>query len=34
MHMIRRRLELLVNLPADKLDKARLQGTAREMAAS
>ena len=33
MHMIRRRLELLVNLPADKLEKARLQGTARELSA-
>lgn len=31
MHMIRRRLELLVNLPADKLEKARLQSTAREL---
>ena len=33
MHMIRRRLELLVNLPVDKLEKARLQGTARELSA-
>ena len=33
MHMMRRRLELLVNLPADKLEKARLQGTARELSA-
>ena len=33
MHMIRRRLELLVNLPADKLEKARLEGTARELSA-
>lgn len=33
MHMIRRRLELLVNLPADKLEKARLQGTARDLSA-
>ncbi|MOA53041.1 Protein ArsC [compost metagenome] len=31
MHMIRRRLELLVNLPADKLEKARLQSTARAL---
>ncbi|WP_159916895.1 arsenate reductase ArsC [Pantoea sp. 18069] len=31
MHMIRRRLELLVNLPAEKLEKARLQSTAREL---
>ena len=31
MHMMRRRLELLVNLPDDKLDTARLQGTAREL---
>jgi arsenate reductase (thioredoxin) len=30
--MMRRRLELLVNLPDDKLEKARLQGTARELA--
>ena len=33
LHAIRRRLELLVNLPADKLEKARLQGTARELSA-
>ncbi len=33
MHMMRRRLELLVNLPADKLEKARLQSTARELSA-
>ncbi|WP_343739314.1 arsenate reductase ArsC [Delftia tsuruhatensis] len=32
LHMMRRRLELLVNLPDDKLEKARLQGTARELA--
>ena len=31
VHMIRLRLELLVNLPADKLEKARLQSTAREL---
>lgn len=33
MHLMGRRLELLVNLPADKLDKTRLQGTARELSA-
>lgn len=32
LHMMRLRLELLVNLPDDKLEKARLQGTARELA--
>ena len=32
LHMMRRRLELLVNLPDDKLEKARLQGTARGLA--
>lgn len=32
LHMMRRRLELLANLPDDKLEKARLQGTARELA--
>ena len=32
LHMMRRRLELLVNLPDDKLEKARLQGTARDLA--
>lgn len=32
MHMIKRRLELLINLPADKLKKAVLQTTARELA--
>lgn len=32
LHMMRRRLELLVNLPDDKLEKARLQGAARELA--
>jgi protein-tyrosine-phosphatase len=31
MHMIRRRLELLVNLPAQKLEQAALQSTAREL---
>jgi protein-tyrosine-phosphatase len=31
MHMIRRRLELLVNLPAQKLEQAVLQSTAREL---
>jgi arsenate reductase len=31
MHLIKRRLELLINLPADKLEKARLQNTAREL---
>ncbi|MDR3452802.1 MAG: arsenate reductase ArsC [Rhodoferax sp.] len=31
-HLIRRRLELLINLPADKLEKAVLQSTARELA--
>lgn len=33
LHAIKRRLELLVNLPADKLDKARMQGTARDLSA-
>ncbi len=33
MHLLRRRLDLLVNLPADRLQKAVLQGTARELAA-
>ena len=33
MHMIRRRLELLVNLPAQKLEQAVLQTTARELSA-
>ena len=32
MHLLRRRLDLLVNLPADRLQKAVLQGTARELA--
>lgn len=31
MHMIRRRLELLVNLPAHKLEHAMLQSSAREL---
>ena len=31
MHLIKRRLELLINLPADKLAKAMLQTTAREL---
>lgn len=34
MHLMRRRLELLVNLPPDKLNKARLQSMARDMSAS
>lgn len=34
MHMIRRRLELLVNLPAQKLEHAMLQSTARELSSS
>ena len=33
MHQIRRRLELLVNLPAEKLQHAMLQSTARELSA-
>lgn len=33
MHQLRRRLELLVNLPADKLQQAVLQSTARELSA-
>lgn len=32
MHLIKRRLELLINLPTDKLQKSVLQGTARELA--
>ena len=32
LHLIKRRLELLINLPADKLEKALLQTTARELA--
>lgn len=31
MHLIKRRLELLISLPADKLEKAVLQSTAREL---
>jgi len=31
LHMLHLRLELLVNLPTDKLEKARLQGTAQEL---
>ena len=31
MHMIRRRLELLVNLPKEKLEQTILQSTAREL---
>lgn len=31
LHLIKRRLELLINLPADKLAKAMLQTTAREL---
>lgn len=34
LRMMKRRLELLINLPADKLRKTVLQGTARELAAS
>lgn len=34
LRMMKRRLELLISLPADKLRKAVLQGTARELAAS
>lgn len=33
MHLIRRRLELLVNLPAEKLQQTMLQSTARELSA-
>lgn len=33
MHLMRRRLEMLVSLPADKLQAAALQGTARELSA-
>ncbi|MEY4758003.1 MAG: hypothetical protein RJA34_2901 [Pseudomonadota bacterium] len=32
MHAIKRRMELLINLPTDKLQKAVLQGSARELA--
>lgn len=31
LHLIKRRLELLINLPADKLAKATLQATARDL---
>jgi len=31
MHLIKRRLELLIQLPAEKLEKERLQTTAREL---
>jgi protein-tyrosine-phosphatase len=34
LRMMKRRLDLLINLPADKLRKTVLQGTARELAAS
>lgn len=34
LHLIHRHLELLVSLPADKLDKAVIQSTARELAGS
>ncbi len=34
LHLIRRRLELLVNLPAPSLDKLAIQKTARELAGS
>lgn len=33
MHLIRRRLELLVNLPTKKLEQAMLQASARELSA-
>lgn len=32
LHMIKRRLELLINLPASKLGKPGLQGSARDLA--
>lgn len=32
LHLIKRRLELLINLPSDKLGKAMLQTSARELA--
>ena len=32
LHLIKRRLDLLINLPADKLEKAVLQTSARELA--
>ncbi|MGI9133039.1 MAG: arsenate reductase ArsC [Rhodoferax sp.] len=34
MHRMRLRLELLINLPAEKLAKTTLQGTARELAST
>ena len=34
MHLIRRRLEMLVNLPAQSLNKQQIQQTARELARS
>ena len=34
LHLMRQRLELLVNLPADKLARTCLQGTARALSAS
>jgi protein-tyrosine-phosphatase len=34
LHAIRRRLELLVNLPADKLGKMALQNTAKGLAST
>ncbi|HNZ91300.1 MAG TPA: arsenate reductase ArsC [Acidovorax sp.] len=33
MHMLHQRLESLINLPSDKLEKAALQGTAQDLAA-
>ncbi|TFI45383.1 arsenate reductase ArsC [Diaphorobacter sp. DS2] len=32
LHLIKRRLDMLINLPADKLEKAVLQASARELA--
>ena len=32
LHALKRRLEILINLPAEKLEKALLQSTARELA--
>ena len=34
MHAMKRRLELLIGLPKDKLEKEVLQGTARDLAKS
>ncbi|GAO27094.1 protein-tyrosine phosphatase [Alicycliphilus sp. B1] len=34
MHAMKRRLELLIGLPKDKLEKGVLQGTARDLAKS